>query len=47
MKLVNKYYKSYSLNESPRKKSSLRKESSRKEPSTRKEPISPRKYRRP
>ena len=36
MELVNKYYKSHSLNEPARKK-----------PSTRKEPISPRKYRRP
>ena len=46
MKLVNKYYKSHSLNKSPRKKPSIRKEPSRKKPSTRKEPISPRKYRR-
>ena len=36
MELVNKYHKSYSLNESSRKK-----------PSTRKEPISLRKHRRP
>ena len=36
IELVNKYHKSYNLNEPTRKK-----------PSTRKEPISPRKYRRP
>ena len=47
MELINKYYKSYNLNKSSRKKPNIRKEPSRKEPSTRKEPISLRKHRRP